>query len=105
MSYCAPRGIPHSLFLGRVVEAGEPQWLDADRDKALWWLIHDRMTCPGCGTRPDEFENDPDAYIPEPHHCRGCEVKARGDEHFERHRKEYRRGTSMQLVRRRDEEV
>lgn len=99
ISYCAPRGIPHSVFLGRVVEQGDPQWLDADRDKALWWLIHERMTCQSCGTRPDEWDDDLHAYSSEPTHCRGCEVKAQGDEWFDNHRKEFRRGTSMQFVR------
>lgn len=103
MEYCAPHGVPHSVFLGRVVEAGEPQWLEADRSKALWWLIHQRQTCPNCATRPEDFADDPDAFVPEPHHCRGCEIKARGDEDFERNRKSYRRGTSMRLARRLEE--
>jgi hypothetical protein len=92
------------VFLGRVVGPGEPQWLDADRDKALWWLIHDRQTCKGCGTRAEEWEDDSHAYVPEPYHCRGCEVSAGAAEQFEKHRKEYRRGTSMQLRRRREGE-
>jgi RNA polymerase subunit RPABC4/transcription elongation factor Spt4 len=88
MGYCGPRGIAHSTFLA---------WSPSDRDKALWWLIHDRQTCPGCGTRAEEWEGDRDAYVPEAHHCRGCEVKASADEWFERHRGEFRRGSSMRL--------
>jgi hypothetical protein len=99
MEYAGPRGIPHSVFLGRVVGPGEPQWLDADRDKAIWWMIHQRQACPECGTRPDEWADDPDAYVPEPHHCRGCEVAAQGEDYLERHRKKYRRGTTMRLKR------
>lgn len=98
MAYCAPRGIPHSVFLGRAVGLGEPAWLDADRDKAIWWLIHQRLTCSNCGTRAEEWQDDDHAYVPEAHFCRGCEVKARADDEFERHRKQYRRGTTIQLV-------
>lgn len=93
MEYCGPRGIPHSVFLG---------WDADDRDKALWWMIHQRQTCPGCGTRPKEFDEeaggDLHAYVAEPYFCRGCEIKAQGDEWFDRHQKEMRRGTSMRLV-------
>lgn len=89
MEYCGPRGIAHSTFL---------DWDQSDRDKALWWLIHDRERCPGCGTRPEEWVGDKDAFIPEATHCRGCEVKARADEGFEKVRKQYRRGTSMRLT-------
>jgi hypothetical protein len=104
MDYCAPRGIPHSVFLGRVVGPGEPVWLGADRDKALWWLIHDRQTCRGCGTRPEEWEDDLHAYVAAPHHCRGCEVRAAADEQFEKQSTQHRRGTSMRLRRRREGE-
>lgn len=102
MEYAAPRGIPHSVFLGRVVAPGEPVWLDADRDKAVWWLIHQRQACPECGTRAEEWSDDPDAYVPEPHHCRGCEVAAQGQDWLEKHRKSHRRGTTMRLTRRVD---
>jgi hypothetical protein len=90
VSYCAPLGIPHSQFL---------EWSPDDREKALWWEIHRRQTCSSCGTRPEEFEGDKDAYAPQAWHCRGCEIKARGDEEFEKHRKEYRRGTTMRLTK------
>lgn len=30
--YAVDHAIPYSIFLGRVVEAGEPQWLPEDRD-------------------------------------------------------------------------
>jgi len=91
-----PRGIPHSVFLG---------WDVDDRNKALWWTIHQRQRCPNCGTMPDEWNEaqggDLHAYAAEPLTCRGCEVAAQGDEWFEHHRKEMRRGTTMRLVPRR----
>jgi hypothetical protein len=99
MEYCGPRGIPHSVFLGRIVGPTEPQWLDADRNKATWWLIHQRQTCPECGTRDEEWAADEDAYVPAMHFCRGCAVKTRADDEFERKRKQYRRGTTVQLTR------
>jgi hypothetical protein len=89
-----PRGIPHSVFLA---------WDADDRDKALWWLIHQRGTCPTCGTRPEEWDEDQGgdlhAYVAEPHQCRGCEVLAQGEEWFEQNRKQLRRGTTMRLMR------
>lgn len=90
MAYCGPRGIPHSLFAS---------WERADRDKALWWHIRQAQTCPSCGTHPDDWADDPWAFEAAPTHCRGCEVKGQADEDFEKHRKEYRRGTSIQLRR------
>jgi hypothetical protein len=96
-----PRGIPHSVFLGRIVGPGEPQFLAADRDKALWWTVHERQRHGPCGTRPDEWDpeqgGDLHAYEAVPVHCRGCEVAAQGDDWLERNRKNMRRGTSIQL--------
>lgn len=93
LDYCVPRGIPHSTFL---------TWDRDDRDKALWWLIHQRQACSSCGTRPDAWDEanggDRNAYVAEPHFCRGCQVAARGDEWLERHRKQVPRGTTMRLV-------
>ena len=63
LEYCAPRGIPHSVFL---------RWSDDDRDKALAWARLGRATCSDCGTRPDEWEADRDAYRPDHHICQGC---------------------------------
>jgi uncharacterized Zn finger protein len=46
MSYCAPRGIPHSKFQA---------WDELDQDKALAWLVHENSKCPGCGQFPEEW--------------------------------------------------
>lgn len=77
-------------------------WDVDDRDKALWWMIHNRERCPNCGTRPDEWDEarggDLHAYTAEPHFCRGCEITAQGDDWFEQNRKAMRRGTSMRLA-------
>lgn len=94
LAYCCPHGIPHSEFL---------EWPQADQDKALWWVIHERQTCSGCGTRPDEWDTEQggsdDAYIAEPYLCRGCRVRADGDEWLEKNIKSLPRGTRMRLKR------
>jgi hypothetical protein len=72
-------------------------WEPADRDKAIWWLLHERQRCSECGTRPDEWKDNKDAYVAEPVHCRGCEVSAQGADWLERHKKQVRRGTRMTL--------
>lgn len=67
MEYCAPRGIPHSVFLS---------WEPSDQDKALAWARLNRATCKGCGTRPDEWDEsrggDRDAYHVDEYTCPGC---------------------------------
>lgn len=82
MDYCAPRGIPHSQFLG-----GPPVWTADDRDKALWWLIRDRERCPQCGTRADEWDPEQGghdhAYRHELRKCWGCDEKAKGEKAIE----------------------
>jgi hypothetical protein len=74
MAYCGPRGIPWSVFKA---------WAGEDRDAALWWLIHDRLTCEQCGTRPDEWDPEQggsrDAYRWKvDDQCPGCAVLAVG---------------------------
>lgn len=93
LDYSVPKGIPHSVFLG---------WDIDDRNKALWWMIHERQRCSNCGTRAEEWDEaqggDLHAYASQPHHCRGCQVMAQGDEWLDRYRKEVPRGTTMRLV-------
>jgi hypothetical protein len=89
MAYCGPRGIAHSLFLS---------WSRDDRDAALWWQRHQAQTCPSCGTRPADFAEDRNAFVAEPWHCRGCEIKQSEEARFERAASEYRRGTTIRLI-------
>ncbi len=67
---CAEYGIPHSRFLA---------WPASDRDKAIWMHLRHRQECPGCGTRPDEWDPSRggrlDAYTAAPVRCRGCAKK------------------------------
>ncbi|MGE3811319.1 MAG: hypothetical protein AB7I24_07205 [Candidatus Nanopelagicales bacterium] len=58
-------------------------WTDEDREKAIWWSIHERERCPECGTRPDEWDpakgGHDHAYSYELLKCWGCEEKAKGE--------------------------
>lgn len=73
MAYCGPRGIAHSVFLGRVVRPGvDPEWLPADRDDALAWQAYENRRCRSCGTHPDEWAEDKTAYHAHLTECRGC---------------------------------
>lgn len=68
------------MFTGRVVGPGDPrkgipadpQWLPTDLELALAWQRNKAETCPGCGTRADEWDADPDAYISDHSTCEGC---------------------------------
>lgn len=96
MDYCAPRGIPHSHFLG-----GPPVWTHEDREKALWWLILDREKCSSCGTRPDEWDpakgGHDHAYLPDLRKCYGCATKADGEKKLDE--KKHGAGTWVALTR------
>lgn len=78
MGYCGPRGIPHSVFLGRVVRPGtDPTWLQSDREDALAWQAHENRRCGSCGTHPDEWDEDKSAYHAHLHQCKGCRQRQR----------------------------
>ncbi|HKN38787.1 MAG TPA: hypothetical protein VJ456_06740 [Acidimicrobiia bacterium] len=72
MAYCGPRGIPHSVFLGRVVGPDDPQWLPSDREDAMAWSAHEARRCKHCGTHPEEWAEDGMAYHAHMTACRGC---------------------------------
>jgi len=63
LDYCVPLGIPHSKF-----EA----WSEDDREKALAYRREMAKICSGCGTRHEEWDEDPDAYIGWITRCEGC---------------------------------
>lgn len=96
MAYCGPRGIPYIHFLG-----GPAGWSALSRAAALAWLRFDRERCQQCGTHPSTFDESDGGHPHAMHaaliHCRGCEIKAGGDEAFERNVKSYRRGTRVEL--------
>lgn len=90
MAVCAAYRVPHSEFLS---------WDSTDRDKAIWWQLRTAATCGGCGTRPEEWVDDQNAYAAELRRCRGCEVRERASASV---RTEDGRGVHVVLVRQGD---
>ena len=67
LAYCVPKGLPHSYFQG-----GPSKWTQDDRDKALAYEREMHARCSGCGTRPDDWRENPDAYVGDVEICQGC---------------------------------
>lgn len=68
--YTAEHGIPYSIFQGRVVEPGEPEWLPDDRDVVDLYLemIRTRFECGHW-----EWENEiPDGLVVDFLVCKRC---------------------------------
>lgn len=91
MDYCGPRGIPHDKFLG---------WPKTTRDKHLAWFLRHRVTCPSCGTRPEEWDpnrgGSRDAYRADFHECPGCVERQRAEDSPEL---KEQRGLSIVLIK------
>ena len=100
MEVCHEWRCSHAEFL---------QWSKDSRDKAIWWLARKRAACGNCGTRPEEFDEargGHQAYAWDVDHCRGCELRAQGEEHLANANKStspYPRGTF--IILRRNEEI
>jgi len=78
LAYCAPRGIPLSVFLGRVVWAGHPQWTQRDAQAAVLWEIEQNSRCSGCGRPRSESmvdEKDAPDYKVTVTKCWACEAR------------------------------
>lgn len=64
------------MFLGRVVEPGEPLWLIEDTELELAWQAWREDACPGCG-HPRSETFDPDnagRYVSHRLRCHACAV-------------------------------
>lgn len=70
VAYAASRGVPYSEFLG---------WDDDDQDLALEWARIEARRCDGCGTLPEDWAADREAYVPIGQRCLGC--RAIAEEH------------------------
>lgn len=74
MAVAAGYRVRHSEFLS---------WDRDDRDKAIWWHLRTQATCPGCGTRAEEWDEarggHRDAFVAELSRCRGCELRGRAE--------------------------
>jgi hypothetical protein len=75
MAYCGPRGIPLSVFLGRAVGPGEPQWLASDRRAALDFQAYEARRCRNCGTHPDDIADG--TFHAHLEQCKGCQARER----------------------------
>lgn len=76
LDYCAPKGIPLSIFLGRVQGFGEPLWLEDDTRKAVAWQAEQNARCSGCGQpRSECMSEDAPDYEAEMWRCFACEVR------------------------------
>lgn len=75
MAYCNPRGIPLSIFQGRVVRPGvDPTWTAEDANAAVAYERWRAGACRSCGTRASEWEKDRFAYVSKGYACPGCEL-------------------------------
>lgn len=86
VAYCEDKGIPHSVFLGRVVGPDDPYWLPEDRAKIIAWRLEKAEKCTRCGTADWEWDADPDAYTPVAQRCMGCHKINVASEEFSRDR-------------------
>ncbi len=79
MDYCGPAGIPHSVFLGRVVAPDEPYWLPEDRRKVLEWQGYKSGLCGKCGVYRPAWMDDRGKELEDPPFevveflCPGCQ--------------------------------
>jgi hypothetical protein len=80
LSYCAPRGIPLSVFFGRVVGLGDQQWTQRDAQAAVLWELDQKAHCPGCGQPrnecmgPEVDDDAPDYEVTETR-CWACQAR------------------------------
>jgi hypothetical protein len=90
--------VPRSILLGRPMpRPGEPLWLPDDREWAIVYEQFKRGVCTRCGTRHEEWADDPDAYVAVPTRCPGAEALAISDEQIPE--QERARGAFSVLIR------
>jgi len=84
IDYCAPRGIPYTVFCGRVVGMGEPAWTDDDREAVFEWLHEQSQRCSSCGADLSEAlaEENSFGYQAEALWCHGCRAMHRAAIHL-----------------------
>ena len=77
--YCVPKGIPRSVFLGRVVAAADPLWLPEDLEAALEWQELQAYLCSGCGHDKRDTMNEDHAHewVVVPLTCHACAARDR----------------------------
>ena len=75
MNYCVPRGIPYSVFMGRAVKPGEPEWTEDDTLLALEYQDWAAEVCPGCGHHLSDSTDEANHYETRDRVCFACEAK------------------------------
>lgn len=71
--------MPRSVLIGRVVQPGEPEWLEEDLDALMEWDEYRESLCIGCShPRHESFDPDGPRYEAKALRCRACQ--ARDDE-------------------------
>lgn len=58
--FACEHGIPASVFFGRVVRPGEPQWLAEDTETAVAFEQWAGQICGGCGLHPLDWPSERD---------------------------------------------
>jgi hypothetical protein len=72
---------PRSIVLGRPLPApGKPLWLAEDLDWAIAFEQYKASVCKRCGTRHEEWDGNPDAYVAVHERCPGEQALALSDE-------------------------
>ena len=92
------------MYSGRTVKPGEPLWLEDDREVADAVLLLDAETCPRCGTRDDEWQDEKgEPYVPEykatERKCWGCVAIESKQAEVESRQPPQRRGIYVRLRR------
>ena len=75
--YACSRGIPRSVFLGRIVQPGEADWLEDDAKAALEWQEWHNGLCTGCGVHRSDGMNPEHQFSFEatPYRCFPCQER------------------------------
>ncbi|MGA5629794.1 hypothetical protein ACPCTH_33500 [Streptomyces cellulosae] len=74
MAYCAPHGIPYSVFMGRQVKPGQAEWTEEDTALAVEWQRMQDEKCRGCGQPVTESLDDAGGYETELVRCFACQA-------------------------------
>jgi hypothetical protein len=103
LDYCAERGIPRSIFIGRKWRPGQEWFTDEDRLDALAWVLEKADRCPHCGISEDEWQPKLggrfDSFVAEPVYCHTC-AQVEWEYQALREDKGSHKGTTIHLRRR-----
>ena len=77
-------GVPHSVFTGRVVRSGDPQWTAADTALGVALQVLESVSCSGCGVdRRESMDAESEfEWRAESVRCHGCAARDRAAESY-----------------------